>query len=728
MNLFDKQLRSREQADNDSFAETIESFYSAVMDVRLRNALSDSDVLASAIDEIIRYYRFRIKPEEYVVEYKSVEEQIEDRLRPYGIRNRAVKLEAGWSRNAIGALLGTLKEDGSAVALIPGKNGGYTLVDVKSGKRVPVTKKTEELIDKGAVCFYQPLPNRPLTLSDLLVFMLHQMRISDIVECVILMVISTLIGLLAPVFTKRLFGSVLESKDVTVLLSLLVFIICFTISRLLFATFQSLFNSKTSIERDVAVQAALMSRIISLPPSFFKQYSAGELSQRMAYTDSLCSRLFGTIGMTALSTLFSLVYIGQIAFISPSLAVPALLISLATVALTLETAFVQRKISREKMEIASKTSGLTYETITGIQKIKLAGAEKRMFSRWGKQYARQAQLEYNPPLFLKMSGTISVALSLTGSMILYAIAIKNNISTSDYCAFITSYAMVSSVLMTVASIAVEVADIKPALEMAEPIMKAEPEIRENKTVADDITGNIDISHLSFKYDGLYQNVIDDLSLTVKPGEYIAIVGATGCGKSTLIRLLLGFEKPDRGSISYDGRDISLINPESLRQRIGTVTQGGKLFRGDIYSNIVLTAPQAGIEKAWKAAEIAAIDEDIKNMPMGMQTYISEGQGGISGGQKQRLMIARAVVSDPKILIFDEATSAVDNITQKKISDAIDALKCTRIVVAHRLSTIQNADRIVFLDKGRIVEDGTYEELIAKDGLFAKLVERQRLDI
>ena len=192
-------------------------------------------------------------------------------------------------------------------------------------------------------------------------------------------------------------------------------------------------------------------------------------------------------------------------------------------------------------------------------------------------------------------------------------------------------------------------------------------------------------------------------------------------------MLLGFEKPERGNIYYDSKDFNYIDPRSLRKKIGVVTQNGKLFPGDIYSNIVITAPKLTIADAWEAAEIAGLADDIKEMPMGMNTIISEGQGGVSGGQKQRLMIARAVVAKPKILIFDEATSALDNITQKHVSKALDKLECTRIVIAHRLSTIKNCDRILVMDNGAFVEDGTYDELIEKGGFFAELVERQRLD-
>ena len=194
-----------------------------------------------------------------------------------------------------------------------------------------------------------------------------------------------------------------------------------------------------------------------------------------------------------------------------------------------------------------------------------------------------------------------------------------------------------------------------------------------------------------------------------------------------MRLLLGFEKPEKGAIYYDGRDVEGLDLPSLRRKIGTVLQDAGLFQGDIYSNIVITNPELTMDDAWEAAKTAGIDKEIRAMPMQMHTVVSEGQGGISGGQRQRLMIARAVAPKPKLLIFDEATSALDNLTQKQVSNALDKMGCTRLVIAHRLSTIQHCDRILVLDGGTIVEDGAYDELIKKGGAFAELVERQRLD-
>jgi len=380
------------------------------------------------------------------------------------------------------------------------------------------------------------------------------------------------------------------------------------------------------------------------------------------------------------------------------------------------------------MELAAKESGLEYSLITGVQKIRLAGAEKRAFAKWANAYTQQAKLQYDPPAFLKLSGVISSCISLVGTIVIYYFTIKTDVSLADYYAFNSAYGMVMGAFSSLVGMAGTFARIQPMLDMVRPILETVPEVAENKKVVTRLTGGIELNNVSFRYTENGPLIVDDLSLKIRPGQYVAIVGATGCGKSTLMRLMLGFETPQKGAIYYDGKDLASLDLKSLRRNIGTVMQNGKLFQGDIYSNIVISAPRLTMTEAWEAAEKSGIADDIRAMPMGMHTIISEGSGGISGGPRQRLMIARAIAPKPRILMFDEATSALDNITQKIVSDSLDSLKCTRIVIAHRLSTIKQCDRIIVLDKGKIIEDGKYEDLITQNGYFAQLVARQRLEV
>ena len=437
--------------------------------------------------------------------------------------------------------------------------------------------------------------------------------------------------------------------------------------------------------------------------------------------------LASTVLSTGLTSLFSIIYISQIFVYAPTLVVPALIILLVTVIFSLVSSLVQMKISTRQIELSSKENGMTYSLITGIQKIKLAGAEKRAFARWGNLYAKSAKMMYNPPMFIKINSVISLAISLAGTIIMYSMSVRSGISVADYYAFNTAYGMVSGSFMALAGIALSAAQIRPILTMVKPFFDTIPEISDGKQVLTRLSGGIELNNVSFRYEENMPLIVDDMSLKIRPGQYVAIVGKTGCGKSTLMRLLLGFERSQKGALYYDGKDLERIDLRSLRRRIGVVMQNGKLFLGDIYSNIIISAPWLSQSDAWEAAELAGIADDIRKMPMGMNTVISEGSGGISGGQRQRLMIARAIAPKPKILMFDEATSALDNLTQKKVSESLATLKCTRIVIAHRLSTIKQCDRIIVLDKGKIIEDGKYDELIAANGFFAELVARQRLD-
>ena len=726
MGWFDEQIRQRAESDQNILEDSFFRMASVIMNKWDADRLADECLVTKeALGDILKYYH-----------YKSVEvpdsitdpvEQMEFVLRPAGLMTREVKLEDNWQNDAYGPMLGYLKEEGTAVALLPGTLYGYYYKDPVTGRKKRITRKNSGLFSREALCFYQPLPMKKLKIPDLLLYMKNSISYGDLMLIVLAALAVQLLGMIEPKVYSLLTGRVMNSRNMNLMVGIGTFLLTSAFASQLIGVVKSLLMERINTKTSVAVEASVMMRILSLPVSFFRNFSSGELASRVSSVNSLCSMILNNILGIGLSSLLSLLYITQIFSFAPALVVPSILVILATVGISVATSLIQIKITREKMKLGAEESGMSYAILNGVQKIRLSGSEKRMFARWGRLYASSARLEYNPPMFLKINKVISTAISLIGTIILYYLAIETHVSSSDYYAFSAAYGRVSGAFSALIGIALSIASIKPVLEMAEPILQAEPEVAEEKTHVDHLAGHVEMSHVSFRYDSNTPYVLTDMNLKINAGEYVAIVGRTGCGKSTLVRLLLGFEKPETGAIFYDRQDLEHLDPRSLRKHIGVVLQSGSLFQGDIFSNITISAPQLTLDEAWEAAEIAGIAQDIREMPMGMQTVISEGQGGISGGQKQRLMIARAVAPKPKILIFDEATSALDNKTQKQVSDALDRLKCTRIVIAHRLSTIRNCDRILVMDKGSIIEEGNYDELIRKNGYFAELVSRQRLD-
>ena len=726
MGWFDEQLRQRKASDEEILGSSYVKLAGAVLGRRMETRLDDERLIADvAIDEILRYYH--VKPGEVPDNVRDFDEQLEYKLRPHGIMRRTIKLEKGWYKDAFGPVLAFDSETGNAVALLPGRMSGYCMVDIATGKRIKINSKIAAKFKEEALCFYFPLPMKKIGIPDLIAYMAGRIKVSDYAILVILSLLSAGILMVLPALTRVMTGPLLRSGSKNLLIGLAVFTTCAALSSQIVSSIESLANRRIGSKIDLTVQAATMMRTLSMPTSFFRKYSSGELSKRIQSVNSLASLLLSVVVGGGLTSLVSLMYITQIFRFARPLVAPALLITFLTVLLTVVTSLFQARVDKRQMKLSAKESGISYAIISGIRKIKLSGSEKRAFAKWADTYSKGAVLKYNPPMFLRLNSVFSLFLTLLSGVLMNVLVIKYDISTENYFAFSSAYGMLSGAFLSLAGLATSLAQVSPILEMARPILETEPEMSDGKVLISRLSGAIELNNVSFRYSDSSPYILKDLSLKIKPGEYVAIVGSTGCGKTTLVRLMLGFEKPVRGAVYFDGRDIASIDLRSLRRKIGTVMQGDNLFQGDIYSNIAISSPDITMDDAWKAAELAGIADDIHEMPMGMNTLISEGLGGISGGQKQRLMIARAVASKPRVLIFDEATSALDNKTQKQVSDALDTLKCTRIVVAHRLSTIRHCNRIILLGEGRILEDGTYDELIAAGGRFAELVERQRID-
>ena len=721
---FENTMRARD-ADDEQLEEALLELAEACVSPKSAAGIRDEhEVIQSAIDEVMHYYGMH--GNESQERFDTLEKQIEHEMRPHGIMHRSVTLDDTWYKNATGAMLVRRVDDGSVTALLPAL-GGYYFRDHLDGRRKRVHTSNAHLFATEAISFYKPLPLRKLNARDLVSYIAHSLDAYDIFLIVLASVVVAALGMLVPRINNIIFSRVIISGSAGAAIGIGIFLVFAQFAAIVIGSIRSLLLSRMQTKIDVSVEAASMMRLLSLPASFFKQYSAGDISRRMDGLQNLTTILSET-ALTALFTaVFSLVYVIQIFEYTPALFIPAAVTIALTFIVTVLAAIAQSRLSLKQMRADARESGIGYAFINGIAKIKMAGAEKRAFSRWAKLYAKNVKYTYNGPLFTRISPVIITGIGMVGTVVIDFLATDTGVTVADFYAYNAAYGMVMSAFASLSQSIATLAQIKPVLQMVQPILEASPEVSESRPVISDLKGGIDIENVSFRYSDDAPLVLDGFSLHVEPGSYTAIVGKTGCGKSTLVRLLLGFERPSKGSIRYDGHDVRGVDLRSLRKHIGTVMQDTKLFAGTVFTNITISDPTRGEGDAWAAAEMAGLADDIRSMPMGMNTLISSKTGGISGGQRQRLAIARAILPRPAILLFDEATSALDNSTQKKVSDSLAQLECTRIVIAHRLSTIMDCDRIVMIDGGRIVEDGTYDELVAAGGPFAELVKHQRLD-
>ncbi len=724
MGWFEEQVKQRKKLDEKTFEDSFASL--AGIKVDKKSNLSDEAIKENfAISQVLSYFRHQmVDIPEKITTFKD---KLNYALSQVDIEYRKVELNGEWVNDTHSPVLIFTLISQTPVVLFPIGNKAYYYINYQTGKKVKIEASLINKLEMEAYSFYRPLPSKKISVKEYAKYLQKNIRVRDIVLLILTSAIVSGVGLLIPYLTRILTGDVIDKGNINYFIITSIYVVSAAAGLVLIKAIEGYVNSRITISVNKGVTEATMMKALNLPTSFFKKYNTGELTARFQSVIGLANLIVSSLFVTLISVVMSLMYLFQLIGFAPSLILPVIIVLFVSSAFSILIAYIQRNYSKKQLELSSKENGLTYEIINGIQKIRLSGSEKRVFAKWAKAYSKSARLLYNPPLLLKIAPAISLLITLLGNIAIYAVAAKNNISVSSYMAFVSSYGVLSSAFASLSQMVGLVYSIQPMYEMARPFLEAEPENNSKKPPIENIKGNIKFENVSFRYNSEGPLVVNNLSLDIKEGEYIAIVGQTGCGKSTLVRLLLGFEEPINGNILIDGNNLKNVDLTSLRRNIGTVMQNGTLFHADILSNIIISSPSLKEEDAWEAAEIANIAEDIREMPMGMNTVISEGQGGISGGQKQRIMIARAIVHKPKVLIFDEATSALDNKTQKSISDSISKLNCTRIVIAHRLSTIQSADRILMLEGGKVIEEGNYQTLIDKKGKFAELVDRQRLD-
>ncbi len=643
---------------------------------------------------------------------------------------RLIELVDDWHKCDSGVIIGYFGAAKTLSVFVPLAPGKYKLVNRENPDGLPVTDEVAAQIDKNAFECYAGFPARELKILDLMKFIFRQCWFADYRTVILISLVAGIIPLAMPLVTETIFADIIPILDRQGLATVTQVIMVTSFTTASLGIVRTIAVMRITTRMNMATEAALWNRLLTLPTKFFRQFTSGELASRMGGISVIKSLVSADFIGGLFGFVFSFWSIFLMCYYSLKLTAAAVAVWFVYAIIT---AFIYRRVigfQRNLVAANNREAGIVQQIFKGLAKFREHGAENQAFWLWSSVFGETWKWNLKLRWQSNYNAIIGSVQPFILTMCLYYIAVygmndangQPGIGYAQFIAFQSAFSSFNATLNGIIPLVGQYFAIQPHIENLRPILKEVPESVGEKADAGILSGAIELSGVTFGYtEG--KDVLHDLSFKISAGENVAIVGKSGCGKSTLVRLLLGFETPRKGSIYFDGQDIADLNLPSVRTQMGVVLQNGQLMQGDIFTNIIGTNALTQ-EDAWQAAAAAGIADDIAMMPMGMQTVISEGSTNISGGQRQRILIARALVTKPAILIFDEATSALDNRTQAIVTKSLDALNATRIIVAHRLSTIRNCDRILVMDAGRVVESGGFDELVARGGIFANLVKRQ----
>ena len=619
------------------------------------------------------------------------------------------------------------RADGKAVAITPSLLG-YKWFCPHDSETGWVTRGWAKTLQPGCYVFTRPLEQKKTTITTFIINVLKYLTIYDVLHIAAATLLVSLFGLALPRISQWVYHIYIQdaAAHMTGFVYALTLFLLVGLVRGVLSLIKSLTLARIKFRVSLKMQSAVMAKVLHLPQSFFLANSSGKLARRI----SSCGRLSDSILSIFLDVLldfsFSGFYLSQMNELSPELFGPAVFFLVLRIVLSVIGALSYLQNETRALEADMENSSFLFSAIRGIQKIKGMGAQTLVYARWAELYRKILHYEYDQPFFMKYQDVLLTAVSSLTTVALLQTSSAGGISREDYLTFAASYTLIITVITSLTQMMRNIFQLQTLSNNTKPILEAVSELAEPLEFVRNLKGDILIDDVSFRYPDSQRDCLRGISLHIKAGEKVAIVGRSGCGKSTLLKLLIGFERPDQGMIFFDDKPISSLNLTSLRQNIGSVFQFTRLIPGSIATNVKLTATQeVSEEDIWRALDMAAIGDEIRALPLGLETDITEaGTSGFSGGQRQQILLARAYLNDPPILIMDEATSALDNITQSRSLASLLNYRHTVIMVAHRLTTVKQFDRIVLIEDGRITEEGNYETLMEKNGQFARLVRKQ----
>ena len=666
--------------------------------------------------------------------------------RQSGFFIRSVALEGEWWRVDQGSLLAFYGEDEKPCALLPVSAREYELVDPVAGTRTKVTRELAATLSVSAYYFYRPFRAGKMGPLDILMFGLRGSS-RDVTLIVAMILVAGLLSLATPIIIGWIMDPIIPEAQLGQLTVMVSALVLAGFSMVAFSLVQSLSMLRIEGRMTHDVQAAVWDRLLKLPASFFRDYTVGDLANRAQGVDAMRSLLSGSVVSSLMHGVVGLFSLGLMVYYNWRLAgITVIICALYSVI----TYVLGRKVllrSRELLALGGRIQGIVMQLLGAVSKLRVTGSEPNAFAQWAMPYAQLQSTSFymqnlNNALIVLKAGFncfavfgIILIIGWQGHELLAFYhtptdwaditggKLQKVMPVAKFVSFHVAFGQFLGAVFGITGVLIQLVNIKPLYERVAPILEAKQESEGGSEDPGEISGGLAIHDVQFRYEEDSPLVLDGMTFEAKSGQFVALVGPSGAGKSSVVRLILGFDEPEAGSVFLDDKDIANLDKRAMRHNFGVVLQNGHLLSGSVFHNITAGA-NLSHDDAWEAARLAGLDKDIEAMPMGMETYLGEGASTLSGGQRQRLMIARAVVHRPRILIFDEATSALDNETQEIVRQGLNTLNSTRIVIAHRLSTIIDADVIYVIDKGRVIEAGTYQQLMDQGGYFSEMARRQ----
>jgi NHLM bacteriocin system ABC transporter ATP-binding protein len=724
--IFDRRLAE----EREGVSRAVEAFVGLVTRSTIPTNLS-GDPLLDAATFVGRSLGIKIIPPGRSEDMARLADPIEAIARASHFRTRRVLLLPPWWEHDNGPLLAYRQAKKSPVALLP-IPGGYELLDPLNPVRVRVTAELAATLEPFAVMFYGSLPEGKLSAVKLVAFAL-QGKQRDLILVGIMGLIGSLLGMAAPQAMGMMVDHAIPDSDRGLLLQMGLGLLMASLGQVAFNICQGIVIQRVEARADASSQAAVWDRVLNLGAPFFRRYNVGDLNSRIMGIGQIRKQMSSQVLGTALSSIFAMFNLALMFSYSVPLAAVASLLVLVTLGVTSTVSIIRLNRAKPLRVLEGALQGLVVQLINGVPKLRASGGESRAFTHWATMFHKRAQIRQNLSILDSLLSVFNELMPVLSNMAIFYTACtavglavlgkQGGLSTGIFLAFNAAYGTFLAAAAQLSNTAVSQLDLATVWQRVTPVLEEPPEVFEGQIDPGRLSGRVMVDHVTFRYEPGGKKILDDISIHAEPGEHIALVGSSGCGKSTLLRLLLGFEVPEMGMVAYDMQDLQKLDPRAVRRQLGTVLQAGKLNAGSVFDNVTAGAVLKQ-DEVWEAIRGAGMEADIKDMPMGLHTVVSEGGSNLSGGQRQRLLIARALALKPRVMLFDEATSALDNTTQAIVSATLERMRATRIVIAHRLSTIRNADRIYVFDAGKVVQCGTFDELAAQEGLFARLVARQ----